>query len=105
MVRELNFEHKKTRSLYGNRRHTSEYAKKFSKLAYITGASIARNMVRQAVKNGKLKNLKTNKIPCVHCGYRATIYEHRDYNFPLDVLPSCKSCNFYLGEAIHIKRK
>ena len=39
---------------------------------------------------------------CVDCGSPAEIYEHRDYNRPLDVQPVCRSCNSRRGPAIDI---
>lgn len=36
---------------------------------------------------------------CVDCGAVAEHYEHRDYNRPLDVEPTCRSCNYRRGNA------
>ena len=98
MVKELNFSHIKSRGVLGE--HTSSYQYSCNEKAKFNGANAARNKVKTAIKNGKLKNLKEAHIPCSYCGYRATMYEHRDYNKPLDVFPVCRSCNSSLGSAI-----
>lgn len=53
--------------------------------------------VNKAVKEGKLKNLKTEYVKCVECGHRAEMYDHRDYNKPLQVEPICNACNVSRG--------
>jgi len=57
----------------------------------------ASQKVKRAVEEGKLVDLKKNVVPCVDCGSRATMYDHRDYNKPLDVYPVCASCNVCRG--------
>ena len=98
MVRELNFSHEKSRGILGQ--HTAYYNKERSDKRTREGQSNAVSHVQYAIKIGKLKSLKTNIVPCAYCGYRATLYEHRDYNKPLDVLPCCRKCNAQLGKAI-----
>ena len=39
---------------------------------------------------------------CIDCGARATCWEHRDYNKPLDVEPTCQSCNSLRGAGIDL---
>ena len=53
--------------------------------------------VNQAVRKGELPRPET--LRCVDCGKRATIYEHRDYGKPLDVVPACMGCNCQRGPA------
>ena len=53
--------------------------------------------VHYAIKKGLLKNLKKEIIPCIDCGARALVYDHRDYNKPLSVSPVCISCNITRG--------
>ena len=36
---------------------------------------------------------------CVDCGKQAKIYEHRDYDYPLAVVPTCHPCNIRRGSA------
>jgi DNA-directed RNA polymerase subunit RPC12/RpoP len=36
---------------------------------------------------------------CVDCGTIAVEYEHRDYRDPLNVVPTCRSCNLKRGSA------
>jgi hypothetical protein len=58
----------------------------------------ARAKVRRAVLRGELVNLKTSYIECTDCkNRRAMFYDHRDYNFPLEVIPVCRSCNSKRG--------
>ena len=64
-----------------------------------TGGAKAQIQVYQAVKKGILPHIST--LTCVDCGKPATVYEHRDYNKPLDVVPTCTSCNFKRGPAIY----
>lgn len=47
--------------------------------------------VRNAIRSGKLPPATGKE--CHNCGKPAIGYDHRDYEFPLDVLPVCKSCN------------
>ena len=53
--------------------------------------------VRKAVDFGLLPNLKESYVPCIDCGKRATLYEHRDYDSPLKVDPCCRGCNSSRG--------
>jgi hypothetical protein len=55
--------------------------------------------VAAAVKYGQLPSLRDVATPCVHCGERASIYEHRDYTDPLSVVPACDPCNQKIGPA------
>lgn len=59
----------------------------------------AMKMVRYAKSFGLLPALD-GSIACVDCGKPAEIYEHRDYSRPLDVEPTCVSCNRHRGTAI-----
>jgi hypothetical protein len=67
-----------------------------------TGGLKAQVKVYYAVKKGILPPVRTLK--CVDCGKPATVYEHRDYNKPLDVVPTCSSCNFKRGPAIYFNK-
>ena len=57
----------------------------------VNGARKAIYEVRKAVKKGILASVKT--LTCVDCGKPGEVYDHRDYNKPLDVVPVCRSCN------------
>jgi hypothetical protein len=57
--------------------------------------------VKMAVRSGMLPSLTMICIPCMDCGERATCWEHRDYARPLDVQPTCHSCNLLRGHAAH----
>lgn len=59
--------------------------------------SRAAQAVRRAVKDGHLKDLKKDKVPCADCGSRATLYHHDDYSKPLEVIPICGGCNIHRG--------
>jgi hypothetical protein len=69
-----------------------------------SGLNRATAAVRNAIRKGILPSLSKNVVQCSLCTKRALIYDHRDYNLPLSVTPVCRSCNFKLGEAIHLRR-
>lgn len=48
----------------------------------------AHNMVRNAVKTGKLV-----RQPCCRCGNPKTVAHHEDYDRPLDVMWLCQVCH------------
>jgi len=83
------------------------YCKKNSLQYYLyqkrIGAAKSKALVCKAVKNGLLISLSKNVIQCTDCNNRATCYDHRDYNYPLDVEPVCVSCNNKRGAAIPVK--
>lgn len=76
----------------GNYRH-DEVA--FRSLA---GGADATKAVIKAVESGLLP--KPTSHTCADCEKPATVYDHRDYNKPLDVTPVCNSCNNIRGPAI-----
>ena len=67
------------------------------------GQAQAAAKVNQAVKKGILPHVST--LICVDCGKIAQCYEHRDYNKPLEVEPTCKGCNIRRGPAIPLKKE
>ena len=67
------------------------------------GQAQAASKVNRAVKKGILPHIST--LICVDCGKTAQCYEHRDYNKPLEVVPTCKSCNTRRGPAISLKKE
>lgn len=52
----------------------------------------AANHLWMAIHDGKIPRPE-NAGPCVDCGKRAQVYDHRDYTKPLDVVPVCRGCN------------
>ena len=93
-----------------NPKYSSDALKRFKKnnpsafkISLIRSKNIGQihsaSCVYRAVKNGTLVSLKTNNIKCKLCDNRATEYEHRDYNKPLDVYPVCHTCNLNMGRA------
>jgi hypothetical protein len=64
----------------------------------IPGANRAHQAIYRAVKSGRLPRPDT--LICADCGARATSYDHRDYNKPMEVDPVCKPCNLKRGHAI-----
>lgn len=95
MVRELNFDREKPkrRNLLGEPnpnynvyQHKTNYQLRFYQ------NKIAKKIYR-LTKSGKIPSLKKNNIPCIYCGARATRYDHRNYNKPLEVDPVCARCN------------
>lgn len=70
------------------------------RVRYRRAGYIATQRVRRAVIRGILPNLKLSVIVCVDCNKRrATCYDHRDYNKPLEVAPVCVPCNTNRGVA------
>ena len=57
----------------------------------------AHSWIRMAVKHGYLQ--KPSTLTCLDCGQPAQVYDHRDYNKPLDVEPVCHACNVNRGPA------
>jgi hypothetical protein len=54
--------------------------------------------VQRAIKHGYLP--KPSTLTCLDCGQPAQVYDHRDYNKPLDVEPVCHACNIKRGPAL-----
>lgn len=63
-----------------------------------TGGPEARRLINKMIRKGLLQ--PAIEFACVDCGKPAQVWEHRDYNKPLDVVPVCKPCNAMRGEAI-----
>ncbi len=57
----------------------------------------ARRATCRAVESGLLPVIVAGTL-CVDCGGQAEVYDHRDYNRPLDVAPVCKACDALRGE-------
>jgi hypothetical protein len=47
--------------------------------------------VRKAVRSKRFK--PATEHACVDCGQQAKVYDHRDYTYPLVVVPVCHRCN------------
>lgn len=62
-----------------------------------TGRDAAIRLVKDEIKAGRL--IPPKALTCVDCGNPAQVYEHRDYNRPLDVVAACRSCNAKRGPA------
>lgn len=58
----------------------------------------AHGLVKLAIKYGYLP--KPSTLTCQDCGQPAQVYDHRDYNRPLDVEPVCHACNIKRGPAL-----
>ena len=54
-------------------------------------------LIARARRDGFIDSPKNHK--CVDCGSMATVWEHRDYNKPYSVEPTCQSCNVKRGSA------
>ena len=76
---------------------------RYRKKQIATGGKRAKSRTWYRVKIGELKRLSAEFVACVDCGARASCYDHRDYNKPLDVDPVCRSCNYKRGPAISEK--
>jgi len=70
---------------------------------YHDGQNIAMAIVASAIKAGHLPKLN-GRIRCADCGTKATMYDHRDYNRPLEVTPVCQACNIVRGRAKPIRK-
>jgi len=57
----------------------------------------AANAVQRAVLKGDLTDLKSTYVKCSDCVARATVYNHKDYNKPLEAEPVCGDCNIRRG--------
>ncbi len=66
------------------------------------GGYKAHSKVKYAIKQGIIAPIKEMK--CVDCGCQAEIYDHKDYNKPLEVEPVCRSCNRKRGSAIPLNK-
>lgn len=66
------------------------------------GGNKAHREVKKAIKNGIICPVK--QLKCLDCGKQAEIYDHKDYNKPLDVEPVCRSCNRKRGSAIPLNK-
>jgi len=66
-------------------------------MAKIKNMVLAHHKVLGETRRGVLKKL-TKDVLCVDCGKRAKVYDHRDYNKPLDVEPVCIKCNSMRGK-------
>lgn len=65
---------------------------------FATGGPEARHLISKMIRKGHLR--PASEFACADCGKQAMVWEHRDYNKPLDVVPVCKPCNARRGEAI-----
>lgn len=70
----------------------------------VSGQSVAIAAVNKAIREGRLAAI-TKDTQCIDCGKPARVYDHRDYNFPLDVDPVCQGCNIKRGSAIWAGRQ
>jgi hypothetical protein len=61
-------------------------------------AARAHDLVQYRVHTGAMR--PASDFPCADCGKPATDYDHRDYNKPLEVEPTCRSCNLLRGPAL-----
>ena len=82
------------------RKRAPERAMKTRRWAIDTGSRRARGRVQDAIRRRQLVRLSKVKTRCTDCNARATQYDHRDYNHPLDVEPVCRSCNRRRGPAV-----
>lgn len=66
-------------------------SKEYNERIKNTNMAKAKTEVFKAVRSGSLD--RPNSLFCLDCGRKAQVYDHRDYNFPLDVDPVCRKCN------------
>ena len=72
------------------------------KIKKARGQLQAIHVVARAVRKGFLPRLGAVKTKCTDCRDRATVYDHRDYHYPLVVEPVCEPCNRKRGPAIYL---
>lgn len=65
------------------------------------GADRARALVNYAKRSGKIP--PPSDYECADCGAPARVYDHRDYNKPLEVVAVCQSCNVKRGAGIPLQ--
>lgn len=64
--------------------------------------TIAHLLVAVAVRDGRLPRPST--LQCVDCQWQtAEVYDHRDYDKPLEVDPVCRPCNTKRGTVISLR--
>lgn len=68
---------------------------RFGSGRYLAGAEVAKARAKNSIPSPR-------EFKCVDCGGRATEYDHRNYDEPLNVSPVCRGCNARRGSA---KRK
>jgi len=61
------------------------------------GARTAMKAVHNAVRSGRMQ--PATAFACIDCTAPAEVYDHRDYNKPLQVEPVCLRCNARRGPA------
>jgi ribosomal protein L40E len=54
--------------------------------------------VKRAIRCGALLPPEANQ--CADCGDPATVYDHRDYEKPMAVVPVCRACNVHRGPGL-----
>ncbi len=59
---------------------------------------MASRAVNREIRHGRLK--PPTDFSCSDCGKKAAVYDHRNYQKPLDVVPVCVRCNHLRGPAI-----
>jgi NAD-dependent SIR2 family protein deacetylase len=77
---------------------THQKDKQFKQSLWHRGQKRALKIVYDNVVRGHLPVVNT--LNCVDCGQQAEAYDHRDYNYPLLVVPVCRYCNAKRGKAI-----
>lgn len=75
------------------RRRTAESRKRWAATKPL--ARRAQKLVQSRVRSGVMPS--ASELDCADCGRPATDYEHRDYTKPLEVVPTCRSCNLLRG--------
>lgn len=60
-------------------------------------AKRAHKMIQYRIAVGAMQ--PASAFPCADCGKPSTDYDHRDYTKPLEVEPTCRSCNLLRGPA------
>lgn len=59
----------------------------------------AKTAVFIEVRSGRLT--RPENLFCEDCGLAASVYDHRDYLRPLDIVPVCRSCNKKRGPGLN----
>lgn len=79
-------------SIYGGRRMCDACRR-----VHVELRDIAILAVTKAVRRGYLPPVRSLK--CIDCAVQATDYDHRSYDYPLQVVPVCRKCNWKRGPA------
>lgn len=87
-------------SMPRERIYISHYCSVVCAMTVAAARSAVGNALHAAIRSGVIPPARS--LTCVDCGAPATDYDHRHYLDPLNVVPTCRSCNLKRGPALDI---